>query len=127
MAINFAGGTYANAAVTSIEPVSDEIPLNGKGVDLAFSLTNTGAAALTAFQLQAKVRGDSDFITVIDGADWATTHPSVEILKGAPVTLAGAATATAVVKLGPWHSVRFQASCGTTTSTSMKVSARLES
>lgn len=126
MAINFAGGTYTNAAVTTIEDVSDEITLHGKGVDMAFCVENTGAA-LTAFQLQAKVRHDDTFHTVLDGSDWATTHPAVKYVKGTLATLASGASGKCVLELGPWHSIKFRASCGTTTATSLKVNARLQS
>ena len=129
MSVEFVGGSLVNAAVTTMEDISPELVLNGRGTTLAFHLTNTGAA-LTGLQLVAKVReSDASWQTVIAATAWNTIAGLLRweyTSAGDLNTLGNGASGGAVVDLGPWHAVKLQASCGTTTATAGSVQVRIE-
>lgn len=128
MSVEFAGGSLANAAVTTMEDISPEMILNGRGTSLTFQIANTGAA-LTGLQLVAKVRESDSYVAVLAGTAWNTVAGILRhefTSAGDLNTLGSGASGGAIVELGPWYAVKLQASCGTTTATSVSVTARLE-
>jgi|GEM_PF-5505217 len=110
-------------AFTTVVDVSPEIILDGHATDLALTLTNTSANALTSFIMAVKTDKDDTFTTLLSGSDWAglANHGFMVAKQGTLATLAGGATGRAHIKLGPWYSVKFTATAGSAATTTLRV------
>lgn len=120
----FRGGTFTTSDITTAKAISDEIKLEGRGDELILNLHNTGANALTDFQLRVKATPDDTFVQLVHNSDWQTLNSHLLSYHGTLNTLAGGAKARAHVNIGPWYSIQFWASAGTATSTNLKVNVR---
>lgn len=126
MNVTFRGGSDDATAITTAKAISDEIRLDGKGVELVFTVSNTSANALTDFQLRVKSTPDDTFGQLIHNSGWQTLNSHLKAYQGTLNTLAGGATGRAHVSIGPWYSIQFWASAGTAASTTVKYNVRCE-
>ena len=91
---------------------------------LGVGLINTGSNALDQFEIQFQVEEDGIWHTWFStGTDWTSpvANSYIRTANGDPTTLAASAnTAFQMEDLEGWYSVRFQAACtGTGTSTTL--------
>lgn len=96
-----------------------KLPVQGKGEYMTAEIANTGAV-LTNFVLLGKTHTDGAWVTLVTGAGWATAGNLLDIASSGLNTLADAATALIRIKTGGFVAMKFQASCATTTSLTVK-------
>ena len=117
------GCVTSTPAFTTVVDISPEIILDGAATDLALTLTNTSANALTSFIMAVKTDKDDTFSTLLSGTDWAglANHGYLVPKQGTLHTLAGGATGRVHIKIGPWYSVKFTATATTAATTTLRV------
>jgi hypothetical protein len=106
--------------VNDINPARPDLGALDSSEFLTAEIKNTGSAALTNFVVMVKTHPEGAWITAITGAGWATASNFLNIASSGLNTLAAGATGWIRLSTTGFFSVKFQASCGTTTSLTIK-------
>ena len=117
--VEYSPGQYTSGAITAL---ADLNTIDTRGYSRLFMTLLNGAAALTAFVVQARAIRDQDAVTSASYATLASvtgdyTTPSGVIAKasGDLTVLANAAVGYLILDVRGIESVKFRASCGTST------------
>jgi hypothetical protein len=95
-----------------------EIVLERSDGELALAVTNTGAAAFDAFDIQVQVAEGAPWVSIGNAAgDFATPVLPLLCVRGAPVTLAAEASFFCQIDCKGIHAVRVYASANTAVTT----------
>lgn len=107
------------ATTTTVETALATIFDIGTGFSdrIGIQVSNTGATALNAFQLQGSIDGTTWVALATDAGGFSTPLLPLRRTIGAPVTLAGGATAQLLLNGGYYQRLRLRASVASGTTT----------
>ena len=109
------------ATTTTIETTLVTLAEIGTGFSdrVSIQISNTGATALNAFQLQGSIDGTTWVSLATDAGGFSTPLIPLRRAIGAPVTLAGGATSQLILDGGYYQRLRLRASVGSGSTTVM--------
>jgi hypothetical protein len=111
---DFSGSATVGASLTTLA----EILAHGEAEYLIIDVENTGAAALTEFQVQVKGSPEGTYQALL--STFAAAGAVLLFVSSTPATLAAAGKATIIVRVNIAYAVRLQAKCGTSTTATVR-------